>query len=31
MTELIAHKDAYQKEFEATVLAVNREENAAIS
>ncbi len=29
MTELIAHKDAYQKEFEATVLAVNREENAA--
>jgi misacylated tRNA(Ala) deacylase len=28
MTELLAHTDAYLKEFEATVVAVNAEENA---
>jgi len=28
MTELLAHTDAYLKEFEATVVAVNLEENA---
>jgi misacylated tRNA(Ala) deacylase len=28
MTELLAHTDAYLKEFEATVVAVNTEENA---
>ncbi len=30
MTELLAHTDAYLKEFEATVLAVNPEENAVV-
>jgi misacylated tRNA(Ala) deacylase len=30
MTELLAHIDAYLKEFEATVVAVNTEENAVV-
>ena len=30
MTELLAHTDAYLKEFEATVVAVNAEENAVV-
>jgi len=30
MTELLAHTDAYLKEFEATVVAVNPEENAVV-
>jgi len=28
MTELLAHTDAYRQEFDATVVAVNPEENA---
>ena len=30
MTELLAHTDAYLKEFDAAVTAVNEEENAVV-